>query len=104
MTKNDAKRIFENLKAVYDTMGGDLAAACLRRGIPGKLVAELMRESQESEAGVERAIALLKDDPKLPRQISDETMERFESCHDVTGEVRKRARSPNSRKFPRFGG
>ncbi|WP_455382249.1 hypothetical protein [Salinispira pacifica] len=89
MKKTDAKRIFENLKAVHDTMGGNLAAACIRRGIPEELVRELLRESRESEAGIERTIAALKDAPETAKKIPDEKMARFESLHDEIGEIRK---------------
>ena len=88
MTKPEARKIYDNLKPVYDTMGGDLVQACLRRGIPPELTLELMRESRESEARIVRAIALLRDDPDLPKQISDKKMKRFEKLHDDDGELK----------------
>ncbi|HUX12560.1 MAG TPA: hypothetical protein VMW87_06005 [Spirochaetia bacterium] len=97
MTKNEAKRIYDNLRMVYETMGGDLVGACLRRGISADLVVEFMKESRESDARIHRAMALLKDDPSLAKRIPDDKMARFESLHDDTGSRRLDPREAGDR-------
>ena len=82
-----AKKIFSNLKPVYDLMGGDLVTACVDEGIPFEMIAKLMREWKMSEEAIDRALSVMPDDPAMDKRISDELMRKFEALHDDDGNV-----------------
>ncbi|MCX7023553.1 MAG: hypothetical protein NT080_02905 [Spirochaetes bacterium] len=87
MEYDQARRIFSNLKPVYDLMGGDLVTACIDEGIPPDLIRALMTEWNESQEAIDQALGVMPDDPEAEKRIDDDLMRRFEAHHDDFGDV-----------------
>lgn len=85
MDLNRARKLFSNLKPVFDVMGGDLETACLEEGIPPDMIHVLMSEWADSESLEEKIITLLPDDDSIKKKISDRLMQKFENAHDEQG-------------------
>ncbi len=93
MDLNEARRIYANLKPVYDVMGGDLVSACLEKGIPAGLLRAIMIEWRESEIRMNRIMGALRDDLDGEKQVADDVMKRFEDMHDGLGEIKPGAKT-----------